>query len=178
MLVYFFCHTHTHTQVARHNPGGSVHTILSFTIAGRLTFARPHSCSVGEVIEVGLRGHTNRWAHMLPARFIRLSGLRSQHFVTVCVCIPALYRTGEELICLISFLITYGPNSIRPRLSECHPPTYTPLRLSLRNVSVHKPLPVYLIFPSNKSTISCKGFFLLPVLTTRGTTPCSLIAQI
>lgn len=87
------------------------------------------------VIEVGTRGCTNRWAHMLLGRFIRLSRQHSgqacldalMHCMCVCVCvyITPLYRAGEEQICLISFLITYGSSSIRtchPQLP--HPPTH------------------------------------------------------
>lgn len=95
------------------------------------------------MIEVGLRGHTNRWAHMLQARFIRLSGLHSEEAhrdtltltvcLSVCVCVIALYRTGEEQICLISFSITYISNSIRPQLPEFHPLSHT-------SPTPHKPL--------------------------------------
>lgn len=99
--------------------------------------AHPHTItplSNVVVIEVGTRGCTNRWAHMLRGRFIRLShqhtGLTCLALVhCVCVCvrvsITPLCRTGEEQICLISYLVTYGSSSIRTHHPQLpHPPTH------------------------------------------------------
>lgn len=88
------------------------------------------------VIEVGTRGCTNRWAHKLLGRFTWLSRQHSGQACLdalcvctcefVCMCIITLDRTGEEQICLISFLITYGSSSIRTRHSQLpHLPTHS-----------------------------------------------------
>lgn len=99
----------------------------------RLHISTPHTHTpsfLGNVvvIEVGTGGCTNRWAHMLLGKFIRLShqhsGPACLDALRVCVCVTPLYRTGERQICLISFLITFESSSIKTLLPLLlYPPT-------------------------------------------------------
>lgn len=68
----------------------------------------PHPFSNVVVIEGGTWGWTNRWAHMLLRRFIRLSGQHlgqaflDTQFVYVCVSYPRIQdRWGADLLRLI-----------------------------------------------------------------------------
>lgn len=65
------------------------------------------------VIEVGTRGCTNRWAHMLLGRFIRLSRQHSGHACldTLCVCV-------WECVCVCVLPLSTG--QVRSRSASSH----------------------------------------------------------